>query len=507
MGEGAGATRLRDLIARLTIERPSGKSLERVSQPPEMKWRMREPIQTDAAQGEMGFLCYELESLKVKSVIRPAKSQAGNELPLDLAAYGLDKPRARVTFTVEKPAEPAKSWSLRLGKPDADGQALYVKRDDENVVYAVAPAILARLTKPLNELRDRAAVSINPETVAAIELTCAQPPLTVRCDLRKDGWHVTKPIADFAEEGRIGEILSAAVKLRIKPDDFISETDNDPGKYGLDKPRVTVSFAQKDETLALLLGNDVEGTRKVYAKRSDRPTIFALEKKDVAAFTLDPIEIRSVLALRFNPDDVTVIDLDLPTARTAVKRSAGSWKIESPVTLPADADQVNDFLSTLARLQVTGWVDDEKPDLPKYGMAIPVASVSLATRTDASVSLHFGAPVEGGFVFARRGDGGPLLRMKRDILDRLAPGYLAFVEKRLHVADGTLTSLTLERADGTYVCSLKDKVWQIVSPASAPADPETLPIDRVGICPSSARSNSSSSSRKLWRRTVWTSRR
>jgi hypothetical protein len=66
------------------------------------------------------------------------------------------------------------------------------------------------------------------------------------------------------------------------------------------------------------------------------------------------------------------------------------------------------------------------------------------------------------------------LKLKADFLDRLLPGHLAFIETRLHIADGTITALTIERPDGTYVCRLLNKVWQVESPVEAPADQDTL---------------------------------
>ncbi len=474
-GEGAGRVRLRDLVSRLTIERGSEKIVfERVVQPPATKWRMREPIQTDAASGETGLLCYELESLKIKSAIRPAQSPEGGEVPLDLAAFGLDHPRVRVTFTVEKPGEPATSWSLLTGKTDADGQALYVKREDQNVVYAVTPAIMERLSESVNELRDTVVMPINPEEIAAVEIIGAAPPSVVRCELGKGGWFIVKPITDHADEGRINELLNAAIRLRVKPDDFISESDSGLAKYGLDKPHVTFSVQQEGGVLSLLLGAEVEGKAKVYAKRSDRPTIFALDKRDADGFKLKPSDVRSLSALRFNADEVAAVDLDLPTGKVTVRKSDDAWRIEAPVTLAADAAEVKEFLAALERLQIISWVDDEKPDLSQYGLAIPLASVTLTMRAGAKATLRLGTPMPEGVAYAQRGDSGPLMKLKRDILDRLAPGHLAFIDKRLHIADGTITAISIARADGNYVCLQQKKVWRIDSPVKAPADQDTM---------------------------------
>jgi len=169
----------------------------------EERWRLAEPLSARADKGEIRGILTDLEFMKKEATVKPDQGKS-----LDLAKYGLNKPTATITFTAKtgpKGKEKEKTYTLLIGSKTPVGNFVYAKRKDQQVVCTVGDSILSKLKKTLNDFRDKQVVHINKDKVDKIEIAFGKKSFT--CSQGKEGWRITKPFTDFAQQDAVKKIL------------------------------------------------------------------------------------------------------------------------------------------------------------------------------------------------------------------------------------------------------------------------------------------------------------
>ena len=458
-GRGRGQRRLRDLITRVEIEREGETvELERNARGRE-DWSIARPITAPAASGEIGMLCYELESLRRRSVIRPQEGRSIN--PAD---YGLDSPRARLSFTVEKPGEQARDWTLMFGDDDPSGELVYTMRSGDDAVIAVERNILRRLFRPVNQWRLNTVVRVEPDDALALEIMDNESGDLIICERDGRSWRITEPVKDYAEGGWMRTIFDTIDSLRIPPDGFVEDEASDLERYGLAQPRRAITVRQSDRTDTLLLGDAREDGETVYAMLYGRDSVFALSADQLEPLEIGLADLRRRSALRFSPDKAARVHLDLPIETIELVFEDDSWRLESPVSESAEDGLVRNLLNALARLEVKEWID-EPGDLGGYGLDPVLATVQITTAEGAKETLRIGRPDRSGDkLYAQRSADGPVLLIDRDIIRRLTPGHLGFLDRTvLNFSRNRATEISIDGPKGKFDFRRKDDAWLLES--------------------------------------------
>jgi hypothetical protein len=107
----------------------------------------------------------------------------------------------------------------------------------------------------------------------------------------------------------------------------------------------------------------------------------------------DPRQWRSTRLYEPGPADVGGIELRYglaPSQRLTLARTAGKWRIESPVSTRADADAVRGYLEALARAQADAFVTDSPNDWSTFGLSAPERTVRLYPANVAAATVATG---------------------------------------------------------------------------------------------------------------------
>ncbi len=450
------------------------------------KWRLTEPRAVRAEKSEIDSILSGFEFLEKEGVV---SAEQGRKV--EPASYGFDKPQVQATFWLRetRPTMPTKDakkadakkepegrkFELTVGAKAAVGKNVYVMVAGQPDIFVVGDSILEKLSKGLNDLRDKTVVEIEKPDVEKIELSYASGQV-IECAKDKSGWKEVRPVADLADKDKVEGVLDKLRDLRIEKDDFIAEEDKDLSKYGLDKPQITAVVYQKGAAKTVLLGKKVEGkTDKIYAKRKEEPAVFALKDSTIADLTKDPNDLRDKRVCRLDPtDDATKIEIVQGKVEVVLEKKDADWKIVKPAEEKADQSTTKDFLDALDKLETEGWAADKATDLAKYGLAEPASTITVTLKDDKGVrKVLLGKKDEKGqHLYAKRDISDPILLVKSDFERHLAAPPIAFRDKLvLEFSKMDSKSLTVKRQDKTFAAKdAGDNKWELDQPIKAAAD-------------------------------------
>jgi hypothetical protein len=146
-------------------------------------WRLREPRDFPADGPALNGLV---------SVLAGLTSEAVFEEPAPLEDYGLGE-EVRVRFRAG-----GEEYVVRVGDKTPVGGNTYLATAADAPVYAVASYRANALTKALEELQDKRIAVFDRDAVSAID--ASWPGGAVRLVRADEGWRVTEPLEDVAEE-------------------------------------------------------------------------------------------------------------------------------------------------------------------------------------------------------------------------------------------------------------------------------------------------------------------
>ena len=219
-------------------------------------WKIEKPVQVSADASEVSGVTSNLATLDLTRVI--------DEKPASLEAFGLDKPRLRLTFTAA-----GKPRTLLLGAKTATGGDTYAKLDDAPRVFTVPSWLEQSLDKTTFQLRNKAIVSVDREAVDHLAIIGA--PGTI--ELKKDGseWRLVQPLQGRADSAEVGSLLTRLSSGQMQA--IVAEQPATLDTYGLHPPRTTVTATGSGKTLAQVFVGSASGDAAVHmrdASRSDR---------------------------------------------------------------------------------------------------------------------------------------------------------------------------------------------------------------------------------------------
>ena len=227
------------------------------------KWEMTSPIKTKGDKWEIENLIDTIKDLKAKKFIEDEAK--------DLTPYGLDKPSLKVEMWL---GEDLAYKSLSFGKNKDD--IIYVMRSGKNVVYGVDKKLEEKINKDIFTLRDKNMLPFEIDKVKEIVLIYENKEFNLYKE--KDTWKMKKPEEKEIEKDKIEDILWIVKDLEARS--FVEEKGEKLDKYGLTKPHLSLILTTEKEKKKLHLGKEFKEKEeeRVYAKVSDKPQVFSVDK-------------------------------------------------------------------------------------------------------------------------------------------------------------------------------------------------------------------------------------
>lgn len=223
----------------------------------DLQWRIREPGDYPADESVINQMLTELITLKAEKFV--------TEKMEDPSAYGLDRPRLEVELTLNDGTNAA----FRVGRQKDSGYCAH--RTGGDPVYLISPENLQKLTRQVDELRDKTLLGFDRDSVLAVEF--ARPATsTIRAERapgEKD-WKITYPFIKEIPQYRLSSILLDLKRLKVE--EFVDDRPQDLTPFGFDNPFLGVTvFGAGDQPLASLTIGKSAPRHLRYAKTGEEP--------------------------------------------------------------------------------------------------------------------------------------------------------------------------------------------------------------------------------------------
>lgn len=458
--------------------------------PAEPPWRVTKPRDIEADQDAVRELLRDVDTRMVLDFVDLPGPPVGGEppggapapaspAPGDLAAYGLDKPLATLTLT----GGAGEKEVIQVGSAEAQGGRVYLRRDQEPTVLAVAPEFAHLALRGYVDYRTKKLTEVNREDVTRIHVD--RPGGAVELVKENNEWQLVAPKRARAERPAVDDLLFELAPLHAES--IVAEEAKDLSPYGLDKPayRLEVEAAKAGEkpggpsggsTVVSLGQAAAEGGR--YARLGSEGLVVTLPMR--LSERLDA-EFRYRTLLAFDRDKVEELDLQGVTPEVVAVKVAGAWQLREPAGQSLDETKVNGLVDSLKNLRVERWVTYEATDLSPYGLEKPVAvvSVHVGGLERETHTVAFGGEAEGGDVFARmEGDPGVFL-LSRRLLEKVQAPLLVQPEGEgssapATVPQGTESSRAGSEPEGQKAPAETPPAGEPPAAAPAPAEAPRL---------------------------------
>lgn len=383
-----------DAVTGVDIDGQAGKAgLVKV----EGEWRMAMPRSGPASKDAMDRLLTDAAALKAESF----RDDTDN-----LALYGLDKPRAEVTFRM---AGTGASATLLVGKASPSGEMTFVKSAGADSVAVVKTGDLSAILSEPATYWDETILELPADTrVASMELRRTDDTYSLVHDANGQ-WRLTAPLTSKANEDQINKILDSLESLRAEKVVFVGETvpvayaksedvmqvvlttTTPPDKAAATAPATAPATGPVTDPNAPVVQTRTLTVTKIglhsYAWQGGaRPTV-------VGQFPLTLYndlsgELRGRGFWSINPAGIQQVRILTESDTLELKRDGSSWTYTKDPYVKLDAEKVKAFLDECAKIEADKFVTNRKPkDLKQYGLDKPWLVLELTDEAGHRTTL------------------------------------------------------------------------------------------------------------------------
>ncbi len=346
------------------------------------KWVIKQPLNSAADESALNSLVGDIVSAKVQ---REFDAETGR-----LKNYGLAEPPVKLEFKLKN----GRQHRVELGSKDVSESYAYAKIDGSQKVALLPVSLLTSSDKSLNDLRDRSVLGATQYEIDAVEINNESGGFELA---KKDSeWAIKSPVEAAAEESEVTSLLGDITSAKAV--EVVSEAGDDPAKYGLDKPKVSVTaqLASGGER-TISLGSKVDD--KYYAKASDRPQIFKVEASLYDKLNTKLSSLRSKSFVKIDRDNLTRVQIKNPNGTLVAEKNAeGKWLVKEP------ADKKDKEASTFKFLDPIETKATEVIDKPSGAVAAKLAKPAIEVRLtgkDGKTTVIKVSPADGDDAYVR----------------------------------------------------------------------------------------------------------
>ena len=395
-------------------------------------WHLTQPVDAPADEPVVKSLITTITGAQVQKSL--------DEVPADLAPFGLDKPATAITIATKDGTLPA----IQIGKNTAIGAKTYVRKGDAPKIYLTASTIQTGVNKQARDLRDKQLLVFQDDDVQRIDIAKPGSPALSLVRKDKDTWTL-EPGGLAADATEVRSYVSSLRTTRAT--DFPDDNPADLSKYGLDAPRLTVTVATGKDgaaTQQLLVGGESSGqqTKQVYVKRGNQPNVFAVGEWAFRSLDKDAAALRDKTVVAFESDNAgrVVIERKEGTGTTLVRTPAGGWTLDGVDEAKVKATAIQRYVDDLKDLKGSAVAAEPAGDLARFGLGAPTLRITVSDKAGKPIGTVLAAKQDAKY-YVMREAGGTVFETRDYMYTRL--------DKQARDFEQSTTATTVPAAGGT----------------------------------------------------------
>ena len=408
-------------------------------------WLLAKPVAYPAQSAAVELLLTTLQKLAPATRITAAELQANHSASAD---FGFDTPQFSLVIEAGD-----QRWQLIVGNKTPPGDQVFLRVVGIDGAFVADADWLKFIPRNTYNWRSTALVAADVNSCDTIVLTNSSKTIELRRDATNRLWRMIRPLAARADSERITEALqqlSAANITQIVTDDAKA----DPAAFGLQPADLSLWFGRGTNLLsALQTGKPTTNyAAQVYTKREGWNVITAAPKEPINLWHGSVNDFRDPHLIPFT-DSIAEIVVRGKESFTLRLQGSNDWRIVGE-KFPADTDNVQLFLKTLAGMRVEEFVKAAvtTPDLAAYGLTAPQREIILRTNAgdtnNAIAQLAFSVQTNG--VFAHRADEDFIYAVTLNDLNSLPESGWEFRDRHIwNFSEADVAQITLRQSGQT----------------------------------------------------------
>ncbi len=371
------------------------RAFELQRDPTNKLWRLTRPMQVRADNLKIVSLLQKLRGLRVRQFVT-------DDPKADLESFGLQPPNLELVLSENTNVT---LW-LQFGSSlTNDTNQVYARRQGQSTIVAVANNLLDPWRAAYDTFRDRHLIAIT-QPLDAIEVQAADH-FTLQKQTN-NAWHVI-PQNFMADSNLVADFISTLNSLQVTQ--FVKDvvTEPDLPAYGLGSPAEQYILKIKssnptnsttETTLAQLDFGTVQAD-KVYVRRTDETSVYAVSLSDFQRLPTNSWQLRDLHIWNFNTNDIANITIEQDgKTRRVLRKGAYSWALA-----PGSQGIINDLAieeigRQFSQLRAAAWTDHGDQSLSRYGFTDKGLKVAFELKSGNKYSVEFGGEAPSHFPYA-----------------------------------------------------------------------------------------------------------
>ena len=393
-------------VRRIALKTPAGEmELEKKGD----HWDIVKPLRARADDEKVGDLIAQVTTARIQQFVADDHG--------DLRPYGLAEPRGSITLfsqegrkdqkveiadSIKVFGQDDKGQMLQIGSvPEKEKDQVYVRFAPRGAVYTLPKKIEEALTTKPADLRDYHLVRIDTNVLDRITIDVPGKGKTVLA--RKDAnWTIASRNNAPADSRAVRRLIDTLQNARVTR--FVEDVASNLPKYGLDKPRLQITFSSfasentaetkaGEEPFATLSFGKEDGDN-VYARLTDEPFVVTARRGLLDQISADPLQWQELSIFKFKPDQIHRLSITTDKELSLERSENNQWHWLKG-TGQIDGKNVQSLLDTLSSLHAARWLGATKP---QDGLEKPQLTLAFTTSSDDKTShrLIIGAPANDG---------------------------------------------------------------------------------------------------------------
>lgn len=336
------------------------------------RWRIVSPFRAVADQSAVDRLA---DSLSFDQLLDSHDVGDVEKLGRTVADFGLENPRITV-----KVSWPEGESEVRFGNDVPSGEGVYASVNGTSVVYIAPYSVLDAVDRPLDSWRRHTVFRIKPDDVVSIDIRRADG--SMRISKTGERWAVLEPKHAMASAAAVKRIIDTVVSCEAKRFVWPTGASNETvtasvallAGYGLDPESCeTVVFHAGDGRDYSISFGSAADTDTVYALVHGGNAVATVTAEAKASVSLDMgtlIDGRVFPLEKSAVQRISMVDGD--DAYLLARGEGGVWRIDSPVSAPADEAAVMSLIDKLLVMRSSD-LDEDGVKVSLFTNAVPVA--------------------------------------------------------------------------------------------------------------------------------------
>ncbi|CAN5345413.1 hypothetical protein BH09SUM1_BH09SUM1_26620 [soil metagenome] len=410
------------------------------------EWRITAPRELPADQTQVATY---LENL------RGAKRQSEFAVD-DEAKYGLDKPRRKVSVTLQEPGASAITRVLEFGSQPVQFGNIYARVAGEKKIFTVSEWLFRQSEKTVDVLRDK---HICREDISKTIKLQINTPLGAFAAVRKDAADEWTIIAGKGAPVPADRALMDRVMANLAHGEFLYIDDNPtstPLQLGLEKPLIKIDG---DDKTIINVGGRV-GKREQFFAQSREGAIGVVPGSLIADFFRPPAEWGTKRFIWFDSADIAQVKTSTANSQmNLMKDSKGAWIFAESPGVKVREDRVKDFLSDLTAFSALQFVSHNATEdqMKRYGFIEDGLEVSVTSAAGSVQSFKIGqTDTKEGVTYVLRTQDNSVWKIDFTLQSKIYK-FRADLEERRMIPDVIARTAKFEIEVNGSVCTIEKK--------------------------------------------------